>query len=114
MREGSEEEKQAKWEEFGKKMTSFGEHASNWKPEYGENWGKRGLKKEKDFGCDGEGNSWVAERAKVVNKPEGVLTAAPGTSLTEEIEVLNDTYWPWKKGCFLTLADDQTFAEIPI
>ena len=26
-------------------MSEFGEHASEWKPEYGENWGKNGLLK---------------------------------------------------------------------
>jgi len=24
-----------------------------------------------------------------------------------EIEVYNDTYWPWKSGCMLTFADEQ-------
>jgi len=113
MREGSEEQKKAKWEEFGKKMSAFGEHASSWKPEYGENWGKD-WGKDKKWGCDNEGNSWNSQRAKVVTKPEGVLSACPGTSLIEEIEVLNDTYWPWKQGCTLTLADEQTFTEVPI
>ena len=31
-----------------------------------------------------------------------------------ELEVLNDTYWPWKAGCTLTLADEQPGDEIPI
>jgi len=113
MKEGTEEQKKAKWEEFGKKMSAFGEHASSWKPEYGENWGKD-WGKDKKWGCDNEGNSWNSQRAKVVKKPEGVLSACPGTSLIEEIEVLNDTYWPWKQGCTLTLADEQTFTEVPI
>jgi hypothetical protein len=31
-----------------------------------------------------------------------------------EIEVLNDTYWPWKPNCTLTLADEQPSFELPI
>jgi len=31
-----------------------------------------------------------------------------------EFEVLNDTHWPWKAGCSLTLADEQADMELPI
>lgn len=31
-----------------------------------------------------------------------------------EIEVQNDTFWPWKAGCTITLADEQADFEIPI
>jgi len=50
----------------------------------------------------------------LVKKPEGVLEACPGSSLIEEIEVQNDTFWPWKQGCSLTLHEEQTFNECPI
>ena len=107
MKNGTEEQKKAKWEEFGKKMSEFGEHASEWKPEYGENWKKNGRRV--DRGADNEGNAWNSERAKVVKMSEGVLSVCPGTTLYEEIEVLNDTFWPWKEGCTLTFADEQNF-----
>ena len=31
-----------------------------------------------------------------------------------ELDILNDTFWPWKAGCMLTLSEDQPSAEIPI
>ena len=31
-----------------------------------------------------------------------------------ELEVLNDTYWPWKPSCSITLSDEQTETVIPI
>jgi len=109
MKEGTEEQKAEQWKMFGEKMSKFGQHAQDWKPEYGQDWCKG-----KNWGADSEGNSWNSQRAKVVTKPEGVLSASPGTSLIEEIEVLNDTFWPWKQGCSLTLADEQSFTENPI
>lgn len=121
MQEGTEEEKQAQWKKFGEKMSQFGEHAKDFQPDFdaencknwgGKMWGKGGCGK--NWGADGEGNSWKTQRAKLITKPESVLNACPGTSLIEEIEVLNDTYWPWKQGCSLTLADEQSFTENPI
>jgi len=111
MKEGTEEQKQDQWKKFGEKMSEFGEHAKDWKPEFGQNWGGCGGK---NWGADAEGNSWNFLRAKLISKPEGVLEACPGTSLIEEIEVLNDTYWPWKQGCSLTLSEEQSFTENPI
>ena len=49
-----------------------------------------------------------------MKKPEGILEACPGTSLIEEIEILNDTFWPWKPGCALTLHEEQSFVECPV
>ena len=60
-------------------MAEFGEHASDWKPEYGENWGKNGLKKSPK--PEKEDNTLIAERAKIVKKSEGVLDACPGVPL---------------------------------
>lgn len=110
MKDGTDEEKQAQWSKFGETMTAFGEHAKDWKPEFGQNFGK---------GCNwgkygGENNSWKSLRAVLIKKPEGILEACPGTSLIEEIEIENQTYWPWKQGCSLTLAEEQSFDEIPI
>jgi len=64
--------------------------------------------------ADGEAHSWNYQRAVLQSKPMGVLEACPGTSLIEEIEVINETFWPWKRGCQLTLHDEQTFTECPI
>jgi len=123
MQEGTEEQKQEEWKKFGEKMSQFGDHAKDFKPDFngeceGKPWGKMwgGGKGGcgKNWGADGEGNSWKVQRAKLVKKPETVLSASPGTSLIEEIEVLNDTYWPWKQGCSLTLAEEQSFTENPI
>ena len=64
--------------------------------------------------ADGEAHSWNYQRAVLQKKPEGILEACPGTSLIEEIEVVNETFWPWKKGCYLSLHDEQSFNECPI
>jgi len=109
MKAGDEEQKQAQWKKFGEAMSAFGEHAKDFKPDFeqqNQNWG--------NWACNNDGNSWNSLRAKLQSKPEGVLEASPGTSLIEEIEVLNDTFWPWKSGCVLTLHDEQTFTECPI
>jgi len=49
-----------------------------------------------------------------VKKPEGVIEASPGQTVFEEIEILNDTFWPWKQGCTLSLLDEQGFEGLPI
>ena len=49
---------------------------------------------------------WKEARAVCVRKPEHVIELAPGMTDMAEIEVLNDTFWPWKQGCTLTLADE--------
>ena len=45
---------------------------------------------------DKEGKSWNQLRAVLQKKPEGVIEASPGQTVFEEIEILNDTFWPWK------------------
>lgn len=57
---------------------------------------------------------WKEARAVVQSKPEGVIAIAPGMTQIVEFEVLNDTHWPWKAGCTLTLADEQADTELPI
>jgi hypothetical protein len=84
MRGGSDEQRQEQWKKMGDIMAKFSEHAKDFKPEDGQNWNRC-------FKDDGNGNSWNSLRAKVQRIPEGVLEACPGTSLIEEIEVLNDT-----------------------
>lgn len=67
----------------------------------------------KDWNFNGK-KDWKEARAVCTRKPEEVLELAPGAAEIVEIEVLNDTYWPWKYGCTLTLADEQPSTEIPI
>jgi len=45
MKDGTEEEKQEQWKKFGEKMSQFGEHAKEFKPDFegeceGKPWGK--------------------------------------------------------------------------
>ena len=108
MKNGSEAEKKEQWEKFGKVMEQFGEHmGKNAETVFGNNQGT-------NQNVDGESHSWNYQRAVLQKKPEGVLSACPGTSLIEEIEVINETFWPWKKGCYLSLHDEQEFTECPI
>ena len=59
--------------------------------------------------------NWKDARAVCQRKPEGVLQFAPGMTQTIELEVLNDTYWPWAADCILNLADEQPCGnELPI
>jgi len=109
MASGSEEEKKQAWQKFGDTMAKFGEHAKDWKPEAGTEG--QGFM---PWCGNGDGHSWNSLRAKIVSKPNAVLEACPGTALIEEIEVTNDTFWPWKPGCTLTLHDEQSFDVCPI
>lgn len=67
----------------------------------------------KDWNFNGK-KDWKEARAVCTRKPENVIVMAPGSAEVIEIDVLNDTYWPWKYGCTLTLADEQPDTEIPI
>jgi hypothetical protein len=55
---------------------------------------------------DKEGKSWNQLRAVLTKKPEDVIEGCPGQTVFGEFEVLNDTFWPWKQGCSLTLHDE--------
>lgn len=46
------------------------------------------------------------KRAVILKKPEDVIEATPGKCVIVEIEALNDTHWPWKAGCMITLDDE--------
>lgn len=70
--------------------------------------------------CKGK---WSEKRAVIKKSPEEVLVGEPGQTVFAQIEVLNDTKWPWKRGCYLGLqanesGDDEvcpfTVAELPI
>ena len=57
---------------------------------------------------------WKEARAVCQKKPEEVIAIQPGMTRIVELQVLNDTHWPWKYECSLTLADEQADMEIPI
>lgn len=88
-------------EDWQKKVADFGFSGDELKQKM-ENWG-----------C--KGKNWKEARAICKSKPEGVISMLPGTSQIIEIRVVNETYWPWKPGCTLTLADEQEDAlDLPI
>ncbi len=64
--------------------------------ECSENWGQNFHGKQ----------PWKEARAVVQKKPEDVIEISPGMTKFADITVLNDTYWPWKPGCTLALADE--------
>lgn len=68
----------------------------------GQNWNFEGKK------------DWKQARAVIQKKPEGVIELQPGQTKIIDVEVLNDTYWPWKPNCSLTLHDEQSFDQCPI
>jgi len=108
MKHGSEAEKKEQWEKFGKVMEEFGQHmGANAEGMFDNTHGAK-------HNADGEAHSWNYQRAVLLKKPEGILQACPGTSLIEEIEVVNETFWPWKKGCYLSLHDEQDFTVLPV
>lgn len=109
---------------MGDMMKEFGETMKDYKPDFnapeqnmfGGSWDKNMHKEYTKSGADGEYTqpSWNAQRAVIQKKPESVLEGCPGTALIEDIEILNDTFWPWKRGCVLTLHEEQSFTECPI
>ena len=56
-----------------------------------------------------ERQKWGEKRAIIVRKPEQVLTGEPGQVIFAEIEVQNQTKWPWKRGCFIGLNRSELF-----
>jgi hypothetical protein len=58
--------------------------------------------------------SWKEARAIVKNLPKEVLEISPGQTKIVDITVFNDTHWPWKAGCTLTLSEEQAEDELPI
>ena len=53
-------------------------------------------------------------RAVIVRKPEDVIELNGLQTEQVEIEVLNDTHWPWKYNCTVGLAKNQTEENMPI
>ena len=58
--------------------------------------------------------NYMQKRAVIVKKPESVIEVAAGQKMLTAVEILNDTFWPWKQGCTLALADQQTDDVVPI
>lgn len=64
-----------------------------------------------DTGAFGEKRSkWKEQRAIVVRKPQEPVTVNIGKVAFVPIEVLNQTKWPWKQGCYLTTSPKQNAA----
>jgi len=78
-----------------------------------EDWKKKMQECSQKWNFQGK-QSWKEARALCQKKPEEVLDLSPGQTKIVEIEVLNDTHWPWKAGCSLTLSDEQAGVELPI
>ena len=74
---------------------------------FGHKFGGRG-------GCRGGNPIWREKRAIINKKPEEVLEIIPGSCVITEVQVTNGTDWPWKPGCQITMADEQSEDVIPI
>jgi hypothetical protein len=48
---------------------------------------------------------WGEKRAIFTAAPSGVLEGEPGAYVLAELEILNNTKWPWKRGCYFGLVD---------
>lgn len=59
----------------------------------------------KEWGFCGERSKWAEKRAIIVRKPQEVLVGEPGKIIFVEVEVQNQTKWPWKYGCFVGMAE---------
>lgn len=70
----------------------------------------------KDFGGkkDWCKKDWKVSRAIVQRKPEEVIKIMPGMTEIVELDILNDTHWPWKPNCNITLAEEQPSVILPI
>ena len=57
--------------------------------------------------CRASRSKWSAQRAIVVSKPNGPIECqANGETIFVPIEVMNQTKWPWKRGCLLGLTQN--------
>lgn len=50
----------------------------------------------------------------MIKKPEEVLIGEPGKIVFAEIVVQNSTKWPWKRGCYLGVANKIGDEECPV
>jgi len=103
-------------EQWAKMKEDWGKIKENFK---GEDWSK--FKQQFGGGHCGGWNqwhhgkpAWKEARAVIKNQPKDVIELQPGQTQIVELEVFNDTHWPWKPGCTLSLADEQAETELPI
>lgn len=94
-------------------MKKMSDCKGNWNPEeWKQKWENcAGDKQQWNF--QGK-HDWKVARAVCQRKPEEVLELVPGMTETIELDILNDTHWPWKPNSTLTLADEQPNDELPI
>ena len=108
MKKGNAAEQKEQWDFFTKLIQDYSTHiGANKDQMIVEN-------KERRSGADGEplNQAFNEERAVVQEKPEGVIEIAAGSTEQAEIQVFNNTYWPWKKGCKLASEIEQVGCPI--
>jgi len=65
----------------------------------------------------GDHKPWRVLRATIVSKPEEVLEINAGEMIFVEIEILNNTFAPYKQGCYVAMHDgalDRPFEPIRV
>ena len=74
------------------------------------------MTKERKCGIDGEplDEGFNQQRAVVQVKPESMFEISPGSTTFADIQIFNDTYWPWKKGCKLAFDTREVMTDCPI
>ena len=108
MKKGTAAEQKDQWDIFTKLIQEYSAHiGANKDHMIVEN-------KERRSGADGEplNQAFNEQRAIIQEKPEDVIEIAVGSTQQAEIQVFNDTYWPWKKGCKLASEIEQVGCPI--
>jgi len=93
-----------------------------WREKHGDNWenfdwckAKREWRQQNGFGGHRQhGGAHKVRRAVLMKKIEQEIQCMPGCVQLQEVEVQNQTNWPWKQGCFLSLASEVDQATMPI
>lgn len=84
-----------------------------WKEKHGDDWHQ--MKKEwRNQHCGDFKGGFKMRRAVLMKKIEEEIQCMPGCVQLLEIEVQNQTNWPWKQGCFLSLASEVDQDTMPI
>jgi len=80
-----------------------------WKEKHGDNWENfdwRQAKKEWRQQNGGCGGGHKLRRAVLVERLEQEIQCMPGCVQLQEVQVMNQTNWPWKQGCYLGVASE--------
>ena len=64
------------------------------------------------FGFSQQRSKWSQVRAVILSQPKEDLEAEPGSVIYVPVEFQNQTKWPWKRGCFIGLADRNAKSEL--